>query len=88
MMDPLTIAYYVTGHGLGHATRSLEVWPMADPLININMPSGLAAIFHNYVENRLNTFLARKLRCINNVIYATVIISCDQRLLEISCHGH
>jgi hypothetical protein len=24
-MEPLTIAYYVTGHGLGHATRSLEV---------------------------------------------------------------
>lgn len=23
--DPLTIAYYVTGHGLGHATRVVEV---------------------------------------------------------------
>ncbi len=60
---------------------------MADPLININMPSGLAAIFHNYVMNRLNIFLATKLRCITNVICATVIISCDQRLLEISCHA-
>lgn len=23
--DPLSIAYYCTGHGLGHATRSIEV---------------------------------------------------------------
>ena len=23
--DPLSIAYYVTGHGLGHATRTIEV---------------------------------------------------------------
>jgi UDP:flavonoid glycosyltransferase YjiC (YdhE family) len=24
-VDPLSIAYYCTGHGLGHATRSIEV---------------------------------------------------------------
>lgn len=24
-LDPLSIAYYCTGHGLGHATRALEV---------------------------------------------------------------
>ena len=23
--DPLNVAYYCTGHGLGHATRSIEV---------------------------------------------------------------
>jgi hypothetical protein len=23
--DPLSVAYYVTGHGLGHATRTIEV---------------------------------------------------------------
>ena len=25
LMAPLCIAYYVTGHGLGHATRVIEV---------------------------------------------------------------
>ncbi len=25
-VKPLVFAYYVTGHGLGHATRVIEVW--------------------------------------------------------------
>lgn len=25
LMEPLVIAYYCTGHGLGHATRSVEI---------------------------------------------------------------
>ena len=24
-MEPLSIAFYITGHGLGHATRAVEV---------------------------------------------------------------
>ena len=27
LCEPLSIAYYVTGHGLGHATRTIEVQP-------------------------------------------------------------
>ena len=33
--EPVSIAYYCTGHGYGHATRSIEVIIQIPPPLNI-----------------------------------------------------
>jgi hypothetical protein len=42
--DPLSIAYYVTGHGLGHATRTIEVRSPStgrSPAALVCLPAGM-----------------------------------------------
>jgi hypothetical protein len=49
--EHLVFAYYVTGHGFGHATRVVEVYF----LTNLQFSSSILALFLSFDEFELDT---------------------------------